>query len=185
MASQFVPAILNRHLMILGWYGVPNYFGEQRFGIEAGNLTLAQDWFVSGKKIKNRNLKGMVLSAARSYIFNLVLSERIKQENWNTVIPGDILGQISKGDSPTGPLWGRGRNAASEDAVTIEDKITRQFEVWCDGLEHQGLSQERRNLVCVPKDLTWQFCDNHLTLEFSLLPGEYATSVMREIAHLI
>ena len=62
--------------------GVPNYFGEQRFGHHGGNLHRVDHWFSSGKAPKKRNQKSIYLSAARSWLFNLVLAERIKQQNW-------------------------------------------------------------------------------------------------------
>ncbi|GAA6166587.1 tRNA pseudouridine(13) synthase TruD [Sessilibacter corallicola] len=177
-------AVLNK----IKAHGVPNYFGEQRFGREGSNLNLANDWFEHGKKIKNRNLKSMVLSAARSYVFNQVLSQRVTAANWNQLIDGDVTQDYSDQNAaatPTGPLWGRGRNSASSQALIFEDSVKNELSLWCDALEHQGLSQERRNLVCLPQDFTWQFCDADLILEFNLRPGEYATSVLREISELI
>ena len=44
--------------------GVPNYFGEQRFGRDGGNLGLAGDLF-AGRRL-SRGKRGMALSAARS-----------------------------------------------------------------------------------------------------------------------
>ncbi|MDX2370638.1 MAG: tRNA pseudouridine(13) synthase TruD, partial [Colwellia sp.] len=47
--------------------GVPNYFGEQRFGIDGGNIDKALALF-SGTKVKDKKKRGMYLSAARSCI---------------------------------------------------------------------------------------------------------------------
>lgn len=71
--------------------GVPNYFGSQRFGHNASNLELADDYLAQKTKIKNRVKRGMVISSARSYLFNLILSERVKQKNWNEPLGGDCL----------------------------------------------------------------------------------------------
>ncbi len=58
--------------------GVPNYFGEQRFGRDGGNLIKAEEILVQGRKVKDRFLKGMYFSAARSWLYNLILSRRVK-----------------------------------------------------------------------------------------------------------
>ncbi|MCL4167127.1 UNVERIFIED_CONTAM: hypothetical protein GTU68_048272, partial [Idotea baltica] len=57
--------------------GVPNYFAEQRFGHQGNNLERVSHWFSTGKPPKKRQQKSLYLSAARSWLFNLVLSERI------------------------------------------------------------------------------------------------------------
>lgn len=51
---------------------VPNYFGEQRFGREAGNLARAEA-MLSGRW-RDRHQRGLYLSAARSALFNAVLA---------------------------------------------------------------------------------------------------------------
>ena len=48
--------------------GVPNYFGEQRFGNDGGNLRSAQALF-AGSRL-GRSERGFALSAARSHVFN-------------------------------------------------------------------------------------------------------------------
>ena len=158
--------------------GVPNYFGEQRFGREGGNLILARRWMEDGEQIRKKKLRGMVMSAARSYLFNLVLEARIQKANWNTCLEGDT------GDNPTGPLWGRGRPLVDKQAAAFEDETLNAFSKWCEQLEHCGLSQERRPLVLNPADFSWEQIDKDLILSFSLSPGLYATSVLREIAQL-
>lgn len=159
--------------------GVPNYFGEQRFGVGGENLNLAEQWFVGGRRIKNRKQKGFALSAARSYLFNQLLSKRVAIGNWHELIPGDL----ADGPSPTGPMWGRGRLATSAQALQLEQAISEQFATWCDALEHQGLSQERRALCLKPDNLSWRWQDDTLVLGFHLPAGQFATSVLRELLH--
>ena len=161
-------------------YGVPNYFGEQRFGRDANNLTHAKNWFEHGEVIRKQKLRGIVISAARSYLFNQVLGERVRNETWETCLPGDIDSYL-----PTGPLWGRGNTLVSEDSKEIESKVLAQFELWKDGLEHCGLSQERRSLVLRPDKMEFYQKTSDLILEFTLPPGQFATSVLREIAQLV
>ena len=57
--------------------GVPNYYGEQRFGHGGNNLIEAHSILVDGKKIRDKQKRGLMLSAARSYLFNQVLATRV------------------------------------------------------------------------------------------------------------
>jgi len=59
-------------------YGMPNYFGFQRFGIEGNNYQKGKD-IIEGKLVeKRRNLKQMYINAYQSYLFNNWLSKRIE-----------------------------------------------------------------------------------------------------------
>lgn len=171
---------LDQRLEAIKNQGVPNYFGEQRFGIEANNLVMAQDWLVNGKRLA-RPQKGFVMSAARSYVFNLVVAARVRSGSWDSLIDGDAA---TDAELPSGPLWGRGRSSCSGQALAIEQQACEQVKGWLEGLEHCGLNQERRSLVLKPKNLSWQLAENNLQLSFSLPPGEFATAILREVAEL-
>jgi tRNA pseudouridine13 synthase len=173
--SDELKADAEQRLAKIAQSGVPNYFGQQRFGHGGGNLALAEAWFVGGEPIRNRQKKGLVLSAARSYLFNQVLSARIDDDCWQIAIVGEVA------DKPSGPLWGRGRLASRDTALNYEQALTQRMPQWCDQLEHQGLKQERRDLVCLPKSMSWQWESDALVLSFRLQPGQYATSVIREL----
>lgn len=159
--------------------GVPNYFGEQRFGRDGGNLVSAARWLEQGMPLNKMRDKGMVMSAARSHIFNVVLAERVRQSNWREALVGD-----TEADFATGPLWGRGRNSVSADTLALEEQALANHHKWLSGLEHCGLMQERRKLILTPQDMRWNLDQQNLTLEFALAPGEFATAVLREVFHL-
>jgi len=161
--------------------GVPNYFGEQRFGREASNLKLAGSWFDEGEKINNHSKRSLIMSAARSYLFNLVLSKRVEEKSWRVVLPGDVC---SENGFVCGPLWGRGRSESSANALAIETDVLQNFHSWCKRLEHLGLQQERRSFVLLPQFMSWQVDGADITVEFELAPGEFATSVLREVCLL-
>jgi tRNA(Glu) U13 pseudouridine synthase TruD len=55
--------------------GIPNAFGAQRFGKEGGNLDKALAMF-AGRRMR-REERSLLLSAARSALFNDVLARRI------------------------------------------------------------------------------------------------------------
>jgi len=177
--------------------GVPNYFGEQRFGINGGNL-LEADRLLAEQYGSNRQRGrrkqgsskggspkgGLYLSAARSYLFNLVLAERIRQGCWVSSLEGE--------EKPTGPLWGRGRSGEPAPVREIEEAVLSLWQDWMNSMEFSGLQQERRSLVLHPEGLSWQWFTSEeggndymdLKLSFALPSGGYATSVLRELTQL-
>lgn len=157
---------------------VPNYFGDQRFGRDGGNLVLAQGWIDGDAPVRNRNLKGLVLSAVRSYLFNLVVSRRVSDSSWLTMLEGECA------PAPSAPLWGRGRALSSSALEALEVEVFDGFSNWLDFLEHRGLSQERRSTALQAQNFKWGFDNERLTVEFTLAPGQFATSVLRELAKL-
>ncbi|MBL4773336.1 MAG: tRNA pseudouridine(13) synthase TruD, partial [Alcanivoracaceae bacterium] len=99
--------------------GVPNYFGSQRFGHGMGNIQKAQDWFSGTYKVKTKNLKSLLISTARSHIFNCIVAQRLKDKTWDTPITGDIL-QLNKSHS-----W-----FPTSDATPIEiKKRLKEFDI--------------------------------------------------------
>ncbi len=158
--------------------GVPNYYGEQRFGRNGNNLPEAQAILVEGKRIRDKQKRGLILSAARSYLFNQVLSARVLANNWCCLLQGEPEAY------PTAPLWGRGRSAASDEALQVESLAMESWCEWRDGLEHVGLSQERRALVLKPEATSWRWIDRDIEVSFSLGSGEFATTILRELAIL-
>lgn len=166
-------------LQVIAEQGVPNYFGPQRFGHNGGNLDQADRWFQTRKAPRKKANKGMVLSAARAYIFNRILSERVARKSWRTMIDGDVPAE----SFPTGAMWGRGRLETSGEAELLENQVAAWPENWANQLEHQGLKQERRALVLLPQDLDWQWLDDGLRLHFALAPGQFATAVIRELVN--
>nr|MBA2816123.1 2-C-methyl-D-erythritol 2,4-cyclodiphosphate synthase [Candidatus Pantoea persica] len=78
--------------------GVPNYFGMQRFGRVGNNLTMAQQWASGEISLRDRNKRSLILSAARSALFNQVTSVRLTQQGTLTqVIDGDALQLTGRG----------------------------------------------------------------------------------------
>lgn len=158
--------------------GVPNYFGEQRFGRGGNNLNEAEAILVAGKRYRDKQKRGLMLSAARSYLFNQVLASRVIANNWFELIEGEV------NSFPSGPLWGRGRPLVSGALLALEQAALVEWATWCDGLEHAGLSQERRALQLIPADARSSWVENDLVLHFSLAAGEFATAILQEIALL-
>lgn len=172
---------IEQRLQSIREQGVPNYFGEQRFGHYGNNLTAAQQLF-EGRPIRDKQKRGLVLSAARSYLFNQVVAARVRKNNWSMLLAGDPE------NFPSGPLWGRGRLTSSAATLAAEEDALRDWAEWCNALEHVGLQQERRGLVLNPRDLNWQWENDlsaqHLSVSFTLGSGAFATAVLREILEL-
>ncbi|QSX35419.1 tRNA pseudouridine(13) synthase TruD [Shewanella avicenniae] len=193
-------ALLER-LELVKKIGVPNYFGEQRFGHEGANIQKARDMF-AGKKVKNSNQKSMYLSAARSLLFNQVVADRLAKhqlaplagdcvmlsgsrsfftvEQWDT----ELLERLQQADIQlSAPLWGEGELVAVADAAEFELAALAEFEIERVGLTKFDLKQERRPLLLQPEAFNWQQIDEQtLVLDFILPAGAFATSVLRELA---
>ena len=78
---------ITHRICLLSAQGVPNYYGEQRFGRNGGNLRLANDW-ANGQRLPGEK-RSMAISTMRSYHFNNLLSDRVAQSTWNTLMLGD------------------------------------------------------------------------------------------------
>ncbi len=193
---------LEKHLEHIRHNGIPNYFGEQRFGHEENNLRMADLLFAGKLKKPNRQKRGLYLSAARSYLFNRLLAERVEKGDWNQALPGDLmmldgsraLFPVPEIDAeiehrvqmldihPTGPLFGEGEPETGPTILAREQRILQEYPSWAEGLKRFGLDPERRALRCRVRDLEWSWhAEDQLELRFGLPPGSYATSVLREI----
>jgi len=196
-------AILDQQLQAIKLQGVPNYFGEQRFGRGGANIARALALF-AGEKI-SRDQRGMYLSAARSYLFNHILSARVADKSWSQALVGDalmfddshsffqaevldesILQRVAQLElHPTAVLWGKGEQQVVGEVARLEQHIIEQFEDLAKGLIAFGMEQDRRALRSHVKELQWSFIsDDCLELSFSLNAGCYATAVLREIARV-
>ena len=198
-------ADIEARLTLIRERGVPNYFGAQRFGHAHSNILMAQRLFSGQLQLKKGFKRGMLLSAARSFVFNAVLSERVKQNNWNQYLSGDVMNLAGSGSvfeaplwddtlaerlalqdiHPTGALWGTGDLRSTDAAAALETALACVHADLCEGLAAAGLEQARRSLRLLAAGLEWTWHDdNSLELSFALPPGTYATAVLREICVL-
>ncbi len=181
--------------------GMPNYFGAQRFGRRGSNLYGALRMFASGKRPRQRNRAGMMLSAARSLLFNQVLAERVRQGSWATAMPGDYLAldgsrsgfvcdapdaeieqRLAAFDiHPSGPLYGDGPLKTRGEALALETRVLADWPEWRVGLENARASADRRALRARIADLEWELNGDSLRLSFELPRGSFATALVREL----
>lgn len=87
--------ILEGVLEKISKFGIPNYFGFQRFGIDADNYLKGKAIIDGTLKIKNKKLKTMLLNSYQSYIFNDWLSKRVEISKLIEVFePKDIASKL-------------------------------------------------------------------------------------------
>ena len=167
--------------------GVPNYFGEQRFGRDGGNLELAGAW-AKGRRLP-RTKRSLAISTARSWLFNQALDSRVRDGTWNRLLDGDVVNLDGTGSvfvaeqvdadldtrcnaldlHPAGLLAGEGADAQHE---------------WSEALIEARVKAAYRSLRLPVQELNWSLDGEALTLEFSLRRGGFATAVLREIADI-
>ena len=186
----------------LSKFGFPNYFTEQRFGWDGHNLTQALRWAKGEIQVKDRKKRSFYLSAARSEVFNLVVSERLKQGVANRVLPNDIVQlsgshswfvadekedlnvlqlRLEQGDLQlTAPLIGE----TAQPACSLENDIVQQHQDIANLMKQERLKPARRPLLMKPKDFNWQFEETGLRLKFYLPAGSYATALVRELVNI-
>ncbi len=191
---------LDARIDLIREQGVPNYFGQQRFGRDRGNIERAQRWFEEGHPLKNRQKRSLYLSAARAWLFNHVLAERVTEGNWNQPVAGELFmldgsnswfhsdidetieRRLSQRDiHPSGPLWGCGQLQSQGMLRELESRIVADFPSLTAGLEKHGLKQQRRATRVNVKEMDYTSLNNDIVLRFVLPPGAYATTVLNEI----
>lgn len=182
--------------------GLPNYYGEQRFGYQGQNVNKAATMF-NGWRV-NREQRSLYLSAARSYLFNKILAIRVKNGAWNRALTGDIF-QFDRSKSyfksqqpdaeifdrlaaktihPTGALWGKGEPDMCGEALSIEQGVIGEYRELAEGLINAGIESDRRALRVNVDDLSWFVNPGRIELSFSLPAGSYATALLRELIKL-
>ncbi len=193
------PEDLLRSLEQVRTTGVPNYFGEQRFGRDGANLELAGDW-CNGVRLP-RQKRSIAISTARAVIFNAILDRRVADASWNRIVDGERANLDGSGSvfavghaddelqkrcdefdiHPTGTLWGRGAPLSSGALADFERDTAARHATLARALEAGGVDASSRALRLAVRRLRWSFADSALTLEFELAKGGYATTVIDQL----
>ena len=199
-AGEVIPVILDQ----LARRGIPNYFGPQRQGKKGDNYQVGAALLTdrSQRETMSRAKRMWYLNTFQSHIFNHILARRI--ERIDRLLVGDWAMKMDNGAcfpvenaeqeqpradrfeiSPTGILfgsrvsWATGEPGEIERAVVAEQGSTPERLV--EAAKDCGFRGERRSLRVPLVDLEWTLDGSVLTLAFSLPPGAYATSVLREL----
>lgn len=204
LAPDSLPA-LRTNLTVLEETGVPNYFGEQRFGKRGANLSkglelLHGDLARAARRIPKKLLT-LLLAAVQSEVFNRVLVRRL--DRFATLLDGDVAVLHGNGAvflvedaaqeqprcatfelSPSGPMPGPkcvragGEPGAMEAAVLAELDLDPQLFGKSPHASNEG---ERRALRMQVRDVTVNAEADDVRLGFALPRGGYATAVLREL----
>ncbi|MCA1771518.1 MAG: tRNA pseudouridine(13) synthase TruD [Halomonas sp.] len=179
--------------------GVPNYFGSQRFGPAGRNLQRAEALLARGWR-KRDDRHGILLSTARSFLFNELLSERIEKNQWQQPVNGDTLMldgtqsvfNIDQIDTtlcaraealdvhPTGPLWGVG-TSSQQAAGDYEAALLDRYPALCEGLLRSGVKRGQRALRMRLSEPQLSREAESVVLSFALPRGSFATAVVSEL----
>lgn len=195
------PETMLERLAHIAAMGVPNYFGAQRFGNNEANLSRAFASVQSGKIPRDRDERGWIFSALRSYLFNLWLSERVNAGTWNRWIPGDLLQRTGRrgffvpemldDDTlarlqshelvPAGILPGDEDNPMQTDARGLAERVWAAHGDALAFLRKHRLTTEVRSAVLFAENFEYDLEATDLRLKFSLPKGSFATALVREI----
>ena len=199
-AGEAVPAILEE----LSRRGVPNYFGPQRQGKTGDNYQVGAALLTDGfqRATMSRAKRMWYVNTFQSYLFNQMLSRRIdridrmligdwamKMDNGACFPVHDAAQEQPRADrfeiSPTGILFGSRVSWATDEPGEIERTVVIEQgstpERLIEAAKACGFRGERRSLRVPLVEPEWSLDGSVLTLAFSLSPGAYATSVLREL----
>ncbi len=157
-------------------FGLPNYFGYQRFGYDNSSIKQAHDLVEGELFVKDAKLKNFLYSIYQSYYFNKWLAHRVRlsleaASKELVMVNGDIL----NAKVITGLLCGRGAKKATKDAREIERLYDDEF------LQIKG---HRRDAIVYVKDIEFKFdvTKKMLNISFTMPKSSYATVFLESIA---
>lgn len=183
--------------------GLPNAFGEQRFG--RGDTGLRGRALVRGERLPKRPgafERKLYVSAYQALLFNRMLENRLRDGTLRRVLAGDLMRKTDSGglfvcreqqvDQPrvergeivaTGPIFGwkmqrpDGEVDAAEQAVLAAEGLT------LESFRRLGSIAEgtRRPFTVPVADAHWSVDGSTIELSFMLPAGSYATVLLDEV----
>ncbi|HXX31512.1 MAG TPA: tRNA pseudouridine(13) synthase TruD [Myxococcaceae bacterium] len=199
------PAAAAAVLDALARRGLPNYFGEQRFG-RAGDNAARGRALLLGERLEprvDRVERRLLLSAYQSLLFNRALAERMHDGLYAQALAGDVLRRADSGGlflcedppvdqprvdrlevSPTGPIFGWKVRPLPAGAVAEREARLLAAE----GLSPEafragkGETEGARRAFAVPvEEVELGPEGGDLLLAFTLPKGSYATVLLDEV----
>lgn len=182
--------------------GVPNFYGEQRFGLGDDNAARGKAILLAGGRHRDRFERKLFLSAYQSELFNRVLAQRLTAGTFARALSGDVLKkQLTGGEflcdapavdqprvdafevSPTGPLFGPEMRRPTGEVDLLEEAVLREEGVERSLFERGGAETAgaRRHLRVRLGLEDTASAGAALRLRFTLPAGSYATVVLREL----
>ncbi len=187
--------------------GVPNFFGDQRFGRDAETLKLGLELLQGTKspgaipRARRKFLLRLALSAVQSALFNRALVERMADGLVHQVLAGDVMQVVASGgpfvvDDPareqprfdsreiviSGPLFGPKMKRPVGEVASREDRLLANSGIPREAFERfSNLTPgTRRPYLIWPEELKIAGEAEGIRLAFTLPSGCYATVVLRE-----
>ena len=184
--------------------GVPNYFGEQRFGRSEDNAELGRALLL-GQRLDRAPTpfqRKLYLSAFQSLLFNRALAERIRAGTLSRALEGDVLRKADTGGlflcqqpsreqprvdafevSPAGPLFGPKMNRAAGAVAEAEESLLAEAGVTIEDFRRgRGETEGGRRAYRVRlEDAAVEKEGRDVLLSFTLPRGSYATVVLDEV----
>ena len=188
-------------LEILTKRGLPNFYGEQRFGIDGRNAEEGKRLLLTGARVPHFRHK-LMLSALQSKLFNDVLNQRLERDLFDVVRTGDVLKKHATGgefvcadpaiDQPradafevsaTGPMFGPSMRPAEGEPGLEENLALTGFGLTSEAFERGGRHTQgaRRHLRVALAPVDHSVKGDVLRLQFTLPAGSYATVLLGEL----
>ena len=192
---------LDETLRVLTARGVPNYYGEQRFGVTGSNAERGKALLLAGGRHRDRFERKLLLSAYQSALFNRVLALRLGRGSFDRALLGDVLkkhetnGEFVCSDpavdqprverfevSPTGPMFGPEMTQPLGEAAEVEAEVLAADGVTLETFEAGGdETRGTRRFLRIPLEVRHETAPEGVRLAFALPAGSYATVVVREL----
>ena len=181
--------------------GLPNRYGDQRFGRDGDNAEKARELLAGGRPPRDRRKARFLVSALQSEVFNAVLEAR--EDAHDKVMLGDIARVEESGGlfwvddvetdlkraaefeiSATGPIFGTKVRAPRDETLALEMSICEQFGIPAPeelslprGIKAKGT---RRPLRIRPQNLEIEPVDEGtgLRVQVALPSGSYVTVLL-------
>lgn len=196
------PAAAQAVLERLSITGLPNFYGEQRFGRSGDNATQGKRLLAGQTRTSGRFERKLMLSALQAELFNRALVERIRTGTLGTALLGDVLKRCDSGGefvckdpareqprldrfevSPAGPIFGPRMTAAEGDVAASEQALLAAEGLTIDSFREGGAEAQgaRRPYRVRLEGHRLEPEGEDLWIEFTLPRGSYATVLLREL----
>jgi tRNA pseudouridine13 synthase len=194
---------LRKVLAEIETHGLPNYYGEQRFGRGGDNARVALQWVLGNTRPPRSDFqRKLQMSALQAELFNRSVAERVQTSTLGQVLAGDLMKKHDSGGlfvatdveqaqvradaweiSPTGPMFGAKMRWPEAEAYAREEALLRASGLTREQLARwKRLAPGSRRFVRVPvPEVAVHSGGDAVELDFTLPAGSYATILTREI----
>lgn len=180
--------------------GLPNFFGDQRFGHEGANVDKGLALLQEKRRERNPWLRKFLISSYQSYLCNRYLARRLALDAFDHLWLGDVAKKYATGGmfdvvdlaaeqvryaaqeiAFTAPLFGAKMWVAKEEAALIENAVLAEAELPGQVWQKAKVDGTRRlGRLLLPDLQIEQQTGDKLLFRFSLPKGAFATVVLRE-----